>query len=181
MVLLCFNRQEESWRIRCSMITKKNDIVWYAGQVSAVDRQNMFQQSPATIWLTGLSGSGKSTLAFALERYLMSHGRACFVLDGDNMRHGLNKDLDFSHQSRTENIRRIAEVARLINEAGLIVIAAFVSPYRDDRALARACIGDDLFPEEPQWLRTLPTYHRSEFCAHRPPFLFQHENKKPAP
>ena len=100
-------------------------------------------QSPKTIWLTGLSASGKSTLAYALEYQLMSMGKACYVLDGDNVRHGLNKDLGFSAESRTENIRRIAEVAKLMNDAGLIVITAFISPLRSDRQMARDIIGED--------------------------------------
>lgn len=104
-------------------------------------------QRPVTIWLTGLSGAGKSTLAFSLERQLIRLGRACFVLDGDNVRHALNRDLGFSAEHRTENIRRIAEVARLMNDAGLIVISAFISPYRNDRRTARQIIGDDNFFE----------------------------------
>lgn len=94
-----------------------------------------------------MSASGKSTLAFALECHLVDTGHACYVLDGDNIRHGLNKDLGFSHQDRTENIRRIAEVARLMNEAGLVVITAFISPYRDDRALAQKIIDSEYFME----------------------------------
>ena len=107
----------------------------------------MLGQHPVTLWLTGLSGAGKSTLAFALERHLTGMGRACFVLDGDNVRHGLNRDLGFSAEHRTENIRRIAEVARLMNDAGLIVISAFISPYRADREMARQIIGENKFFE----------------------------------
>jgi adenylylsulfate kinase len=98
---------------------------------------------PKTIWLTGLSASGKSTLAYALEHQLVDMGKPCYVLDGDNVRHGLNKDLDFSEASRTENIRRIAEVAKLMNDAGLIVITAFISPLRVDRQMAKDIIGED--------------------------------------
>ncbi len=122
-------------------------IIRHEGHVSPADRAALLGQEPATIWLTGLSGAGKSTLAFALERELISAGRACYVLDGDNVRHGLNRDLGFSAQHRGENIRRIAEVARLMNDAGLIVITAFISPFRADRAIARAIIGADLFME----------------------------------
>jgi adenylylsulfate kinase len=104
-------------------------------------------QRALTIWLTGLSAAGKSTLAFALERELHEGGRACYVLDGDNVRHGLNSDLRFSPADRCENIRRIAEVARLMNDAGLIVITAFISPWRADRAAARAIIGEARFLE----------------------------------
>ena len=122
-------------------------IVWQSGQVGAPERARLLGQRPATVWLTGLSGAGKSTLAFALERRLVELGRACFVLDGDNVRHGLNRDLGFSAADRHENIRRIAEVAKLMNEAGLIVISAFISPYREDREIARQIIGQDNFLE----------------------------------
>ena len=115
--------------------------------MSLEDRAALLGQRPATIWLTGLSGAWKSTLGFALERHLISKGHACFVLDGDNVRHGLNRDLGFSAEHRTENIRRIAEVARLMNDAGLIVISAFISPYRADREMARQIIGEDRFIE----------------------------------
>lgn len=122
-------------------------VIWHDGHVRTDDRSHLLGQRPLTIWLTGLSASGKSTLAFALERRLVDAGHACYVLDGDNIRHGLNKDLGFSHQDRTENIRRIAEVARLMNDAGLIVITAFISPYRDDRQLARKIVGMENFVE----------------------------------
>lgn len=122
-------------------------IVRQTAQVGADERQRLLDQTPATIWLTGLSGAGKSTLAFALERRLVDAGRACFVLDGDNLRHGLNRDLGFSPADRAENIRRVAEVAKLMNDAGLIVISAFISPYRQDRELARTIIGARNFLE----------------------------------
>ena len=122
-------------------------VVWHGSQVSQAERCKLLNQQSATIWLTGLSAAGKSTLAFALERALIDLGHACYVLDGDNVRHGLNRNLGFSHEDRTENIRRIAEVAKLMNDAGLIVIAAFISPYRADRALARSVIGADCFRE----------------------------------
>ena len=115
--------------------------------VGAEGRAVFFRQEPATIWLTGLSGSGKSSLAFALERRLMELGHACCVLDGDNVRHGLNRDLGFSPADRKENIRRIAETAKLMNDAGLFVITAFISPYREDRAAARRIIGEQRFVE----------------------------------
>ncbi len=127
--------------------TENRQVVWHGGQVVAADRRRLFGQSPRTLWLTGLSASGKSTLAFALERKLTDAGRACYVLDGDNVRHGLNSNLGFSHEDRTENIRRIAEVAHLMNDAGLIVITAFISPYREDRAMAGRIIGEDRFRE----------------------------------
>jgi adenylyl-sulfate kinase len=124
-----------------------SDVTWHNGLVTKQDRQNLLKQTPFTVWLTGLSASGKSTLAFGLERKLIDAGHACFVLDGDNVRHGLNKNLSFSPVDRSENIRRIAEVAKLMNDAGLIVITAFISPYLEDRALAKEIIGADNFIE----------------------------------
>lgn len=131
------------------MTQEKNNtnLTWHRTSVVADERQRFFRQKPATIWLTGLSGAGKSTLAFALEKELLACGHACYVLDGDNVRHGLNSDLGFSPESRKENIRRVAEVSRLFNDAGLIVISAFISPYRADREMARQAIGADRFVE----------------------------------
>ncbi len=128
---------------------KKNDnqVVWHRGKVCAADRARLLRQAPATIWLTGLSGAGKSTIAFELERQLVARGQLAFVLDGDNVRHGLNRDIGFSPKDRSENIRRIAEVAKLFNDAGLVVIAAFISPYREDRSMARQIIGHERFIE----------------------------------
>ncbi len=123
------------------------NIVRQESAVTSEARQDLFAQMPRTIWLTGLSGSGKSTIAYELERRLVEQGKACFVLDGDNVRHGLNRDLGFSPEDRSENIRRIGEVAHLFNQAGLIVITAFISPYRSDRDSAREVIGDDRFAE----------------------------------
>lgn len=100
-----------------------------------------------TVWLTGLSGAGKTTVALALAQALKAQGRAVAMLDGDQLRHGLNRDLGFTPEDRHENIRRTAEVARLMNEAGLIVIAAFISPYRADRAMAAAIVGAEQFIE----------------------------------
>jgi adenylyl-sulfate kinase len=124
-------------------------VVWQQGHVSPAERAGLFAQghSPQTIWLTGLSGAGKSTLAFALERHLIERRLPCFVLDGDNLRHGLCKDLGFSAQDRAENIRRVAEVAKLFNLAGIIAITAFISPYRSDRELAKQVIGEDRLVE----------------------------------
>lgn len=123
------------------------EVVWHDGQVSRAEREQLLGQPALTVWLTGLSAAGKSTLAFALERELHERGRACYVLDGDNVRHGLNSNLGFSPPDRRENIRRIAEVARLMNDAGLMVITAFISPWRADRAAARAIIGAASFLE----------------------------------
>jgi len=126
---------------------KHMSLLWQEGHVSPEERANLLGQCPATLWLTGLSGSGKSTLAFELERRFVANGRACYVLDGDNVRHGLNRDLGFTAVARSENIRRVAEVAKLMNDAGLIVITAFISPYRSDRKMAQQIIGADKFLE----------------------------------
>lgn len=126
---------------------KSNNIFPQVGDVSHVDRCNLLGQKPKTFWMTGLSGSGKSTLAFALEKELFSTGRLCYVLDGDNVRHGLNRDLGFSFEDRKENIRRIAEVAKLLNDSGLYVITSFISPFIEDRQNARDIIGDERFME----------------------------------
>jgi adenylyl-sulfate kinase len=126
--------------------TSKN-IREEASLVGAVEREALLKQKPVTIWLTGLSGSGKSTISQALEERLVQSGQAAYVLDGDNVRHGLNRDLGFSAAERTENIRRIAEVARLMNQAGLIAISSFISPFAKDRMGAKEIIGNDRFIE----------------------------------
>ena len=126
---------------------KSENITREESFVSSMDRQALLKQKPQTLWFTGLSGSGKSTIAKLLEKTLIDNGKLCFLLDGDNIRHGLNKDLGFSPEDRKENIRRIAEVAKLMNDAGLIVLTAFISPYREDRDMARQIIGDDNFRE----------------------------------
>lgn len=123
------------------------NIVKSESLVTRSDRQELLGQRGATIWLTGLSGSGKSTIAQQLEKHLVESGRLCYVLDGDNVRHGLNRDLGFSMEDRKENIRRIAEVAALMNDAGVIVITSFISPYLADRRAAREIIGDEAFVE----------------------------------
>ena len=122
-------------------ITREKELV------ATAERERLLGQRGATIWLTGLSGSGKSTIAKHLEKRLIELGHPAYILDGDNIRHGLNRDLGFSAEDRAENIRRIAEVARLFNEAGLLVITAFISPYRRDRDHAREVIGSDRFFE----------------------------------
>ena len=127
--------------------TVSRDISWQRGKVTAEDRARLLRQQAATVWLTGLSGSGKSAIAIELEKRLIEAGHACFVLDGDNVRQGLNRDLGFSPSDRKENIRRIAEVAKLLNDAGLFVITAFISPYREDRAASEEIIGQDRFIE----------------------------------
>lgn len=123
------------------------NTIWHSSLVTHEERWALLKQRPMTIWLTGLSAAGKSTLAFALERELIKYGHPSYVLDGDNVRHGLNSNLGFSSKDRAENIRRIAEVARLMNDAGLIVISAFISPYRSDRKIAKEIIGADYFRE----------------------------------
>jgi len=117
------------------------------GKVSARERATLMAQRPVTVWLTGLSAAGKSTLASELERRLVDAGRPCYMLDGDNIRTGISRDLGFGPDDRHENIRRIAEVARLMNEAGLVAITAFISPYRADRAMAREVVGAERFIE----------------------------------
>ncbi|MBI4939083.1 MAG: adenylyl-sulfate kinase [Nitrosomonadales bacterium] len=124
-----------------------SNITWSEGKITPDERMQLLRQDAATIWLTGLSGSGKTTLAFEVEKRLFMHGHVAYALDGDNMRHGLNRDLGFSPRDRTENIRRIAEVARLFNNAGIFVVTAFISPYRADRAMARDIIGAGRFIE----------------------------------
>jgi len=123
------------------------NIVWTEGLVKSNERQKLLHQQPITIWLTGLSGAGKSTIGFLLERALFDLGHPCYMLDGDNVRHGLNRDLAFSGKDRTENIRRIAEVAKLMNNAGLIVITAFISPLISDREMARTIIKESNYLE----------------------------------
>ncbi|ELX09450.1 adenylyl-sulfate kinase CysC [Janthinobacterium sp. HH01] len=129
------------------VLTGAPHIFWHGSQVTAEARNRQAGQQAATLWLTGLSGAGKSTLACALEDRLVASGHPAYVLDGDNLRHHLNSDLGFSPADRQENIRRSAEVARLMNDAGLFVICAFISPLRQDREMARRLIGADNFIE----------------------------------
>jgi len=117
---------------------RATNITWHQHHVTREDREKLLGQKGVTVWLTGLSGSGKSTVAVAAEKVLVSRGRLAYVLDGDNVRHGLNKNLGFSPDDRTENIRRIGEVAKLFTETGIIVFTSFISPYRADRDLVRA-------------------------------------------
>jgi adenylyl-sulfate kinase len=128
-------------------VQKATNIVWHGGHVSAAQRQALTRVRPAVIWLTGLSGCGKSTLAMALEQALIGDQRVAFVLDGDNVRHGLNGNLGFSAEDRTENIRRVGEVAKLFAGAGVMVVTSFISPFRADRQSVRRLMGPGEFIE----------------------------------
>jgi len=119
-------------------MSEASNVIWNRGLISREDRKGVMGQNGCTLWLTGLPSSGKSTLAFALEYRLFQAGYSAYVMDGDNIRHGLNKNLGFSHEDRTENIRRISEVAKLFADAGVLVITSFISPYCEDRDRARA-------------------------------------------
>jgi adenylylsulfate kinase len=124
-----------------------NNLFKHDYKITKEDRQNLLKQKSPVIWLTGLSGSGKSTIANELTNILHNQGKLVYILDGDNVRMGLNKDLGFSDDDRKENIRRIAEVAKLMSDAGVIVITAFISPFREERENAKEIIGDDNFIE----------------------------------
>ena len=124
-----------------------SNIVWHDQSVSKLDRAEHKNQKPCVLWFTGLSGSGKSTVANALEHELAKRGQHTFLLDGDNVRHGLNKDLGFSDADRVENIRRIGEVSKLFVDAGLIAVTAFISPFRSDRQLVRDLLESSEFVE----------------------------------
>lgn len=126
---------------------KATNITWHEGALTQQDREKLLNQKGVVIWFTGLPSSGKSTLAHAVEEELFKHGHLSYVLDGDNIRHGLNKNLGFSPEDREENIRRIGEVAKLFASAGLIVITAFISPYSKDRDKARHLLEDGRFIE----------------------------------
>ncbi len=117
---------------------KATNITWHEGHVGRDERARVLKQKGATLWFTGLSGSGKSTMAYTLEHALVQRGRLAYVLDGDNIRHGLNKNLGFSAADREENIRRIGEVAKLFADCGVLTMTSFISPYRADRDKVRA-------------------------------------------
>ncbi|KAI4298563.1 hypothetical protein L6164_032109 [Bauhinia variegata] len=123
-----------------STVGNSTNIHWHRCTVEKVDRQKLLDQKGCVIWITGLSGSGKSTLACALNRSLHQRGKSSYVLDGDNLRHGLNKDLSFKAEDRAENIRRVGEVGKLFADAGIICIASLISPYRRDRDACRALL-----------------------------------------
>ena len=124
-------------------IAKEKNLVWQKTDISKEIREKSLNQKARTIWFTGLSGSGKSTLANEIEKRLVAMGKHTMLLDGDNVIMGLNNNLGFSDEDRVENIRRIAETAKLMNDAGLIVLTAFISPFRKDRRNANKIIGED--------------------------------------
>lgn len=128
-------------------VQKATNIKWHHGKITKDDRFKLMKQKGVTIWLTGLSGSGKSTIAVELEHALLENKHLAYILDGDNIRHGLNKNLGFSPEDRTENIRRIGEVAKLFTDANMITITAFISPYRQDRDNVRKLLKDGEFIE----------------------------------
>lgn len=147
---------------RVIIMTTDSNIVWHAYKVSKEKRQQQKSHKSCVIWFTGFSGSGKSTIANSLDQKLYSLGIQSYVLDGDNIRHGLNNDLGFTKHDRTENIRRIGEVAKLFVDSGTIVLTAFISPFREDREVARL-----LFPAE----EFLEVYVKCplQICEHRDP------------
>jgi len=120
---------------------KQDNMVWHSGQVTYEDRCSLLKQKGLVVWFTGLSGSGKSTIAVEVERRLIADGKLVYRLDGDNLRHGLNSDLGFSGEERDENIRRIAEVAALFKDAGVITLVSFISPFKKMRQFARERAG----------------------------------------
>jgi adenylylsulfate kinase len=128
-------------------IQKATNITWHDGAITKPDRERLIKQKGVVIWFTGLSSSGKSTIARAVEERLFEGGHLSYVLDGDNIRHGLNKNLGFSPEDREENIRRIGEVAKLFADAGFITMTAFISPYRKDRDLNRGLLQEKEFIE----------------------------------
>ena len=126
---------------------KEKNLVYHHATVTRERRNQLNKHKSVVLWFTGLSGSGKSTMSHALEERLFNKGCRTFVLDGDNVRHGLNSNLDFSHKDRTENIRRIGEVSKLMMEAGFIIMTAFISPFREDRIAVRNLIPNGDFIE----------------------------------
>lgn len=128
-------------------MAKSENIRWHFSKVSQEQRKEVLGQKGLVVWFTGLSGSGKSTIAVELEKKLMDQGYKAYLLDGDNVRHGLNSDLGFSDQDRNENIRRIGEVAALFADAGMITLVSFISPFRKMREFARSCVEDGSFLE----------------------------------
>jgi adenylylsulfate kinase len=126
---------------------KATNIVWHHSKVTKEDRQALNGHKSVVLWFTGLSGAGKSTLSVEVEKELHQRGIHTYILDGDNIRHGLNKNLGFSAEDRKENIRRIGEVAKLMVDAGIVTLTAFISPYREDREMVRQLLGEKEFIE----------------------------------
>ena len=138
--MTCMERSDQN-------VQNNKNIVWQQMTITRKKRAESLQQVPKTIWLTGLSGSGKSTLINEMDKRLFEQRKKTMVLDGDNVRMGLNGDLGFRKEDREENIRRVAEVAKLMNDAGIIVLTSFISPFEADRQKAREIIGEDSFIE----------------------------------
>ena len=128
-------------------VPQDKNLIWHSPIIKRADREKRAGHRAVALWFTGLSGSGKSTLAREVEKALFLKGCNTYILDGDNVRHGLNSDLGFSPQDRKENIRRLSELVRLFVDAGIIVLTAFISPYRKDRESARALLDKDSFVE----------------------------------
>ena len=126
---------------------RSSNVKWHKGDIDRLKREKLLEQKSVCLWFTGLSGSGKSTLARSVEKTLYEMGQLSYVLDGDNIRHGLNGDLGFSDEDRKENIRRVGEVSKLFVEAGLITLTAFISPFRIDREVVRNMLGQEYFIE----------------------------------
>ncbi len=126
---------------------ERNNLTWHEMKLHRLQRAEQKLQRPCVLWFTGLSGAGKSTVANLVEQRLFEHGRHTYLLDGDNVRHGLNKDLGFSDDHRVENIRRVSEVANLMADAGLITLVSFISPFRSERRMARELLGAEVFIE----------------------------------
>ncbi|PWC52745.1 adenylyl-sulfate kinase, partial [Azospirillum sp. TSO22-1] len=137
--------------VGCGMIDfplrRASNIHWQSMKVGKPQRAALNDQTPCVLWFTGLSGAGKSTVADLVEQELHRRGRRTMSLDGDNVRHGLNKDLGFTAEDRVENIRRVGEVAKLMVDAGLIVLVSFISPFREERGMARALVAEGEFLE----------------------------------
>lgn len=133
--------------VTTAAIEKDDNVIWHQHNVTKAERAQLKSQRPVVLWFTGLSGAGKSTVAGALETELVNQGYHTYLLDGDNVRHGLCRDLGFSQQDRRENIRRVGELTKLMADAGLIVLSAFISPHRAERALVRELLPQGEFLE----------------------------------
>ncbi|HDS59114.1 MAG TPA: adenylyl-sulfate kinase [Thermoplasmatales archaeon] len=141
---------------------KATNVTWHEHKISREERERLLGQKGVVLWFTGLSGSGKSTVANEVAYLLHQREKLTYILDGDNIRHGLNKDLGFSPEDRSENIRRISEVANLLADAGVITLTAFISPYREDRNFCRSLLGEGRFME-------IYTKASLDTCEHRDP------------